>query len=89
MSRLRGRHPLLGLIRNQSLIEFAFFEVAGDDCAFAPVQLSQCPCFRIEPQAGFALLRVGAMTEETFVGEERADVAIEFNGGGRELARHR
>jgi hypothetical protein len=38
--------------------------------------------FGVEAEVGLALVLVGAVAEETVVGEDRADVAVEVDGGG-------
>ena len=77
-----GRHDFVRVVGQNSPHQGAGFRVAGDDCE-VPVQVGQRALLRVQPEAvgtsSLALPRVGTVAGVTFVGENRADIAVEVH----------
>ena len=73
-ARIRGRHHFIG-IRCQDAVDNMAFSRLARHKRFA----LECLLTHIESQFGLAMLWIIAVTVETVVGKDGADVAIEFN----------
>jgi len=76
--RVDGRHARFGFRSGDAFDQPAAFSVTrNDDSGFAKRAI-----FGIESKAGLSLGWIRAVTGETGVGQNRANVAVEVDGGG-------
>ena len=78
--RLRGRHEVVFVRRDDALPDLALRKIARFDrkCAV----LGRVGSFRrVEPQLGLALLRIKAVAREAVLREDGPDIAIVADGG--------
>jgi hypothetical protein len=78
--RVRRRHLVVLIGRDDPCPEFALFQIARDDGRFALGCLLEKPLLRVQPQTGLARVVVGAMAGEAIVRKNGPHVAIEANG---------
>ncbi len=86
--RRLGRHALVDVRRANPVHELAAIRIARHDRALARClrQLGDGELAQIEPQPGLPRRRVGAVTLEAVLGEDRADVPVVVDRVGRESA---
>src|SRR4029453_15391285 len=85
--RVLRRHDLVGVSREHPLDGLALAALARADRSFA-LAVARGLLEGVEPQAGLALVLVGAVTEVAVLGKDWLDVAVEVKlaaGGSRGL----
>jgi len=86
LTALRWRHQLIGVGRDQALQQFALVWLTGHDRERPAAQVLERTFAGIQPQALLPALSpvlVGPVTQETIVGQDRANVAVEIRHIGR------
>ena len=79
--RIRRRHDIVRVRRDDALPELALIEIARDDRGSALGGLLEEAFLRIKTQVRLARLGVGAMAGGAVVGEDGPDVAVEADLG--------
>ena len=73
--RLRRRHDVIGVVADDTLPDFTLGQVAWDDRSAAFMFTSGF--FReVEPELGLTRFLIEAVTGETVLGENGADIAV-------------
>ncbi len=81
LSGFRGRHPLVGIVREHPPQGFAFVRLAGDEGRM-PAEIGEGARLGIQSQIGLSLLGIRAVTVEAISRQDRANVAIEVDVAG-------
>jgi hypothetical protein len=79
--RIDRRHLVVRISRRHPLDELALTGLGGDNRRLLR-PLAEQPGFGVQPQFGLALVGVGAVAGVTVLGQDRPDIAVEFNDGG-------
>jgi hypothetical protein len=78
--RVYGRHPLSLGFRRDSPNQFAPLRIAVPDDLFAAAQVALGCCFAVQPERNLLRGGIGTVAGKAPVGQNRQNVAIEFNG---------
>jgi len=81
-TRLRRRHVLFRVVGRDAIDQFARLGIARHDGLLGDGDLAL-----VEAELGFALAGVRAVAGEAVIGEDGADVAVEFDAGGGVILR--
>ena len=73
--RLRLGHDFIGIFADNALPDFTLGQVAGDDRS-AAFMFTHGFFGEVEPELGFARFLIEAVTGETVLGEDGADIAV-------------
>ena len=78
-THIGGRHTNGRIVGRDSPVNFAGARVAGHKSQAALAQLDLRAAFNIQPQFTLAVSGIRTMTRIAFIGEDGADVTVEFN----------